>query len=139
MELLGRYSNRTNWANRVQQALSSRRSATEQHTRRGTARRLAPERVAALVAGYRQGATVYELAKCYKINRRTVSEHLHRQGVKMRRQGLAEQQVAEASRLYRQGWPLARIARHCGVNTGTVWLALRACRVPMRDTHGKTT
>jgi DNA-binding CsgD family transcriptional regulator len=122
VELLGRYSNRTKWTNQVQQALDCRRTVTETAARRGTVRRLGPEHVSALVAQYQAGATVYELAERFKINRKTVSEHLHRQGVEMRRMGLETQQVDEAVRLYEQGRSLAWIAQHHRVSAGTVWL-----------------
>ena len=110
MELLGRYSNRTNWVKRVQQALDSRRISIKTPTGRGTVSRLGAEQVAALVEQYQAGATVYELAALFKIHRVTVSEHLHRHGVLMRRRGLEGWQVDEAAQLYEQGWSLARIA-----------------------------
>ena len=58
----------------------------------------------------------------------------------MRRLGLDEHQVDLAIRLYEQGWSVARIGSHCGVNGGTVWLAHFAnetfgCGVP-RDGNG---
>jgi DNA-directed RNA polymerase specialized sigma24 family protein len=93
--------------------------------------------VAALVEAYQAGATVYELAERFKIHRQTVSKHLHREGVKMRRRGLDDQQVVDATALYERGWSLARIGRKLEVQTGTVWMALRSRGVTMRDTHGK--
>jgi DNA-binding transcriptional ArsR family regulator len=137
VELLGRYSNRTKWAKTVHRALDSQRSVTKPHTERRTVRRLRAEQVAALVVEYEAGATVYELAERFKVHRQTVSEHLHRQGVKMRRQGLNGPQIDEAAQLYGRGWPLARIARTYEVNPSTVWLALRGLGVRMRDAHGK--
>jgi DNA-directed RNA polymerase specialized sigma24 family protein len=137
VELLGRYASRGKWGKSVQEALDSRRIVTNTSTLSGRVRRLGREQVAELVEGYRLGATVYELAERFEINRKTVSEHLHRQGVSMRRQGLSDHQSAEAAKLYGQGWPLARVARFYGVNTGTVWLALRDRGVAMRDTHGR--
>jgi len=137
VELLGRYSNWTNWTKRVEQASSSRRSATEAHTQRGVVRRLDPESVAALVAGYRAGATVYELAERFKIHRTTVSDHLYREGVKMRGVGLDLAHVERAVSLYDQGWSVARIGSQLGANGGTVWRALRAQGVQMRDTQGR--
>lgn len=138
MELLGYYSNQTKWINSVKEASAGMRRVMEEPTRlRNIVRKLMPGEIGELVEGYNQGATVLELADRFKINRQTVSKHLHRQGVKMRRQGLEPQQVADAAGLYEQGWSLARVARHYEVNTGTVWLALRACGVQMRDTHGR--
>jgi len=93
--------------------------------------------VASLVEEYKAGATVYELAERFKITRQTASKHLHRQDVLMRRQGLDAQQIDEAAKLYGQDWSVARIGGQLGFNGGTVWRALRASDVPMRDTHGR--
>jgi DNA-binding transcriptional ArsR family regulator len=100
---------------------------------RGIARWLSKCDVTELITQYRGGATVYDLAERYSIHRSTVSAHLHRRGVKMRRLGLGEQRVDLAIRLYKRGWSVARIGSHFGVTGGTVWLALRARGVRMRD------
>ena len=137
LELLGRYSNRRNWVKTVHRALDSRRTVTESPTLRGTVRRLVPDEVTALVHGYRAGATVYELAERFGINRKTVALHLHRKGVNMRRQGLADAQVSAAAVKYRDGESLDTIGEHLGVDSTTVWRALVKAGVPMRDTHGR--
>jgi hypothetical protein len=90
-----------------------------------------------LVDGYQGGATVYQLADRFGINRKTVALHLHRQGVKMRRQGLADAQVSAAAVKYRDGESLDTIGEHLGVDSTTVWRALVKAGVPMRDTHGR--
>jgi DNA-directed RNA polymerase specialized sigma24 family protein len=135
VELLGRYSNQAKWTLTVEQASRSLGTTTEETTLRRTVRQLSPDHVTKLIADYEAGATVYELAEKYKINRKTVSEQLHRHGVSVRRQGLAEE-VQAAAVLYIQGLSLVRIADRFGVNHGTVWRALKASGVPMRDTHG---
>ena len=138
VELLGRYSNWTSWADRLPSLdqTSGHRLESRPHTR-GIARRLSESDVTELVTRYREGATVYDLAERFGIHRTTVSGHLHRRGVVMRRLGLDEQQVDLAIRLYEQGWSVARISSHCGTNGGTVWLALRARGVRLRDAHGR--
>ena len=138
MELLGRYSNWTSWADHLQSLdqTGGHRHESRPHTR-GIARRLSESDVTELIARYREGATVYDLADGFHIHRSTVSGHLHRRGVKMRRRGLDEQQVDLAIRLYQRGWSLTRIGSHCGVNGGTVWLALRGRGVRMRDPQGR--
>jgi len=123
---------------RTQQAGSSQGRVHDSHALHGVVRRLSDKRVAALVKEYQAGATVYELSERFSINRETVSRHLHRQGVKMRRQGLAEQQIIDSARLYEQGWSCAKIARHYDVNPGTIWLKLRAIGVQMRDPHERS-
>ncbi|MGX1770840.1 helix-turn-helix domain-containing protein [Nocardia brasiliensis] len=101
-------------------------------------RRLSEEERTSLAADYRSGMTVYELAAKYGTDRSTVSNHLKRMGVEMRRQGLSEGQIEEAVRLYvEQRWSLVRIAGKLGVDHGTVWNRLRERRVRMRDTQGR--
>ena len=105
----------------------------------GTARQLEADQVQELIAGYRVGATVYELGNQFGINRRTVSAILRRQGVEMRRRGLSPEQVEEAVQLYESGWSLARIGDKLGVDAGTVRARLRERGMRMRDTHGRPT
>jgi hypothetical protein len=54
------------------------------------ARQLDADRAAELITGYQTGATVYELAARFGIERRTVSNILHRLGVFMRQHDEAE-------------------------------------------------
>ena len=51
----------------------------------------------------------------FGIERRTVSNILHRHGVPMRRRGLSPDQVDDAIHLD-LGWSLARVGQHLGVN-----------------------
>lgn len=101
-------------------------------------RRLSEEERTSLAQDYRSGMTVYELATKFGIDRSTVSSHLKRMGVEMRRQGLSADQIEEAVRLYaEQRWSLVRIAEKFGVDHGTVWNRLRERGVRMRDTQGR--
>lgn len=101
-------------------------------------RRLSEEERTSLAEDYRSGMTVYELATKFGIDRSTVSNHLKRMGVEMRRQGLSEEQIEEAVRLYvEQRWSLVRIGEKLGVDHGTVWNRLRERGVRMRDTQGR--
>ncbi|WP_406281241.1 hypothetical protein OH799_16530 [Nocardia sp. NBC_00881] len=101
------------------------------------ARQLDADQVAELITGYQAGATVYELADRFGIERRTVSNILHRHEVPMRRRGLSPEQVDDAIHLYNFGWSLARVGDHLGVNHTTVLNKLRERGVPTRDTHGR--
>jgi DNA-binding transcriptional ArsR family regulator len=87
--------------------------------RRPRAKQLTAVEVAALADGYRSGATVYELATKFSLHRNTVSQHLHRQGVAIRRQGLDDDQIDHAVQLYQSGQSLARI--------GTLWVPETRC------------
>ncbi|MCE7008192.1 helix-turn-helix domain-containing protein [Kibdelosporangium philippinense] len=101
------------------------------------ARQLGNDEVQQLIAGYQSGSTVYELGDRFGIERRTVSNILHRHDVPMRRRGLSPDQVDNAIHLYNLGWSLARVGQHLGVAHTTVLTALRERGVPTRDTHGR--
>ncbi|MGH4013864.1 MAG: hypothetical protein ACRDSL_08020 [Pseudonocardiaceae bacterium] len=55
----------------------------------GSARQLDSQQVQDLITGYAAGATVYQLGEQFGIDRRTVSQILHRHDVSMRRRGLS--------------------------------------------------
>jgi len=93
--------------------------------------------VTALVNGYQAGETVYELAARFGIHRATVSAHLHRQGITVRRQGLDAEGIAHAVRLYEDGWSVARIGDRLGVDGTTAWTVIKAQGTRMRDTRGR--
>ena len=101
------------------------------------ARQLDANQIQELIAGYQAGATVYELASQFGIERRTVSNILHRYQVPMRRRGLSPEQVDEAIHLYNLGWSLARVGARLDVNHTTVLTKLRERGVPTRDAHGR--
>jgi DNA-directed RNA polymerase specialized sigma24 family protein len=110
-------------------------SITRDRPRR--ARQLRTDQIEQLIADYQSGATVYELADRFGIERRTVSNILHRHGVPMRRRGLSPDQADHAIHLYNLGWSLARVGEHLGVNHTTVLTKLRERGIPTRDTHGR--
>jgi hypothetical protein len=101
------------------------------------ARQLDANQVQELIAGYQAGATVYELGDRFGVERRTVSNILHRHQVPMRRRALSPAQVDDAIHLYGLGWSLARIGEHLGVDHTTVLTKLRERGVPTRDIHGR--
>ena len=139
VELLRRYSNRTLWIKRLQDLPIATTDAVTDTVRvhRRTATRLSDRQIATLADSYLAGASVYELAVRFGIHRVTVSAHLHRQGVTVRRQGLDTEGVAHAVRLYEDGWSLARIGDRLGVDATTVWTTLKAQGTAIRDTHGR--
>jgi hypothetical protein len=101
------------------------------------ARQLGTDQIGQLITAYQSGSAVYELGDQFGIERRTVSNILHRHGVPMRRRGLSPDQVDDAIHLYNLGWSLARVGQHLGVNHTTVLNKLRERGVPTRDTHGR--
>ena len=103
----------------------------------GRARQLDTDQTQALIQGYLAGATTYELGARFGIDRRTVSNILHRHDVQMRRRGLSPEQVNDAIHLYNLGWSLARVGKHLNVEHTTVLTKLRERGIPTRDTHGR--
>ena len=126
LDLLRRYSNRIFWTKGLQGLLiaTADAAAGTVRVRRRTATRLSDHQIAALVDGYLAGATVYELAARFGIHRVTVSTHLHRQGITLRRQGLDTEGIAHAVHLYQEGWSVARVGERLGVDGSTVWAVL---------------
>jgi len=88
--------------------------------------------LARLIDRYSSGATVYELATEFSIDRKTMSRHLKAAGNPMRLRPLDTGQVGEAIRLYDSGLSLAAIGRKLGVHASTVRFALREQGVSMR-------
>jgi transposase-like protein len=143
VDLRGPYSNTKDQVRALEElcgklpSLDSREPQSIKRDRPGRARQLGPDRVEQLIADYRSGATVYVLGDRFGIERRTVSNILHRHGVPMRRRGLSPDQVDHAIHLYNLGWSLARVGDHLGVNHTTVLNKLRERGIPTRDTHGR--
>ena len=90
----------------------------------------------ALVAGYEAGTSMKELAAEFGINRLTVSSHLRRTGVPIRRGGLDHEQASEAAGLYSDGWSSGRWAERFNASADSVLKALRSKGVPIRPRRG---
>jgi hypothetical protein len=63
---------------------------------------------------------------------------LRRAGVTMRRRGLTADQITESAQLYREGWSVARIGEHFGVDGTAVWRSLRQRGVPMKRPYERS-
>ncbi len=90
-----------------------------------------------LVAGYQAGATVYELADQFGVNRNTVAKHLKAQGVRLRLSSLTEDELARAIELYATGLSTAKVGAKLGRDHSTIWQALKGAGVQLRDSHGR--
>jgi transposase-like protein len=97
---------------------------------------LDPREVDQLLERYRAATKIVDLAIEFRISRTTVMKHVERAG-DLRRRNLVRDHLDEARRLYDEGWSLARIGQHLGVNASTVWQTFRNAGVPMRDTRGR--
>ena len=118
-------------------SLRSRSGLSPAVMSRAAAWQLGANQVQELITGYQAGATVYELGARFGIDRRTVSNILHRHDVPMRRRGLSPNQVDTAIHLYHLGWSLTRVGEHLNVHHTTVLTRLRERAIPTRDTHGQ--
>jgi hypothetical protein len=136
---MGRYSKRTKWTSGLPQSrdVTAQARCDTPRSRGASGRKLSAAEIALLAQQYRSGATVYELAEWFGIHRNTVSLHLHRHGVTMRRRGLDPDHIDHAVHLYETGHSLARIGARYNVDPGTVHAALRTRGVRLRDTHGR--
>jgi lambda repressor-like predicted transcriptional regulator len=88
--------------------------------------------VAELIKEYEQQVPVKDLAQRFGIHRATVTALLQRHGVELRKLGLAPTEIPTAADLYRQGWSLVQLGARFGVDSSTVWRALRDAGVTMR-------
>lgn len=93
---------------------------------------LGPETIAQLVADYQAGLPAGALMKRHGIGKGTVLGILHDAGVVRRREVLTDEQLAEASELYQQGWSLVRLGEYFGFHQSAVWSGLKRLGVEMR-------
>jgi hypothetical protein len=125
--------------------------ALRAYQQRGSTRRSRPQRSPApkraphlnsteldrLVGRYQAGASVYELATHFSINRKTVARQLKAAGVPLRLQSPRPAQLDEMVRLYRTGLSLAAVGQQLGFGARTVERCVKARHVATRDSHGR--
>ncbi|GLZ30917.1 hypothetical protein Lesp02_31060 [Lentzea sp. NBRC 105346] len=143
MEVRGPYSNIKDQVRALEElheklpSLDAPEPSSIKRDRPRRARQLGADQIEQLIADYQSGATVYQLGDRFSIERRTVSNILHRHGVPMRRRGLSPDQIDDAIHLYNLGWSLGRVGQHLGVAHTTVLAKLRERGIPTRDAHGR--
>ena len=93
---------------------------------------LRPEQVDDLVAQYREGATLVELASVFGVNRRTVATHLTRREVTIRRGRFDPSRIHEAADLYLSGLTLVEVGMKVGAGPQAVRRALASHGVVIR-------
>jgi hypothetical protein len=137
---VGRWSNLSEQGERLQALVEMVPSGPVEpivRTPKRVSRRLRQPEIDKLVAGYKAGASVYELGRQFQIHRDTVSGILERQSVPRRGRPLSPAQIEKAVRLYGEGQSLAKIAPKLGCHPSTVRLALLGAGVTLRDNHGR--
>lgn len=86
-----------------------------------------------MVRDYEAGESTAALCASYGLGKGTVLELLAEQGTKMRGQGLPDDQLPEATRLYvEEGWPLRKIGPRLGCSADAVRLGLLRAGVELR-------
>ena len=85
---------------------------------------------------YQLGMTTQQIGSYYGISKTRVATILREQGVTLRRQGLTDEQVREAVRLYLAGQSLAKLGAHFGVSHATIANVLRRQGVQLRPRPG---
>ncbi|MCT2999926.1 hypothetical protein FAM15333_001553 [Propionibacterium freudenreichii] len=93
---------------------------------------LRPEQVDDLVAQYREGATLVELASVFGVNRRTVATHLTRREVTIRRGRFDPSRIHEAADLYLSGLTLVEVGMRVGAGPQAIRQALASHGVVIR-------
>jgi DNA-binding CsgD family transcriptional regulator len=101
-------------------------------------RKLTKSQTERLVARYHEGATVYQLADEFRIQRQTVSKQLKKLGVSMRLQRPSDEVIAEMVRLYLSGMSLVTVGSQLRLSSGTVLRYIREQGIQTRDTHGRS-
>lgn len=100
-------------------------------------KQLPAARERAIVAEYRAGQTMKEIAARHDIHRVTVSEVLDRTGTVKRPKGMSPSQTDLAARLYESGLSLASMGAQLGFDAVTIRTALLRRGVRTRDSHGR--
>jgi len=134
VELLRRYSNQTIVLRKLQHLLDlpHRGPESARPVPKQDQHRLTADQQVELLGRYLAGERAFELAKDYGVNRNTVAKLLADTGMR-RPRSLTPDEVAEAVSLYNQGWSCERIGQRFGRNHSTVWLALKAAGVQLRQ------
>jgi DNA-directed RNA polymerase specialized sigma24 family protein len=135
VELLEGYSNHDHQVERFRSLLSLPRSTKLREpvrSRKQVQRRLTADEQAELLNRYLAGERAHQLARAFQIDRRTVATLLKNTGLR-RSRSLTPEKIDEAVALYAQGWSCQRIGERFGRHYSTIWLALKARGVQLRQ------
>jgi hypothetical protein len=88
---------------------------------------------------YKSGKSAVDVARQYGTHRRTVVNHLRRDGVAVRggQVEMTPETIAQAAHLYISGLSLATVGAYLGVDATTVHRVLEKAGVTMRNSHGR--
>ena len=85
-----------------------------------------------MIAEYEAGASSIWIARTHRLGKATERGLLFDADVKIRRQGLDDDQVARAVRAYESGQTTREVAAELGVGHSMVWRVLKAAGVECR-------
>jgi hypothetical protein len=137
VELLGHYSKQKSTLSDVARLLEEPGSRKPKPRRpKQVQHRLRVNEQAELIERYLAGERAHDLAAAYGLHRNTVADLLTTAGLR-RPRSMTKDEIAESVQLYQTGWSCARIGNHLGRDDSTVWLALKAAGVRLRDPHGR--
>ncbi len=137
--MLGRYSNLRDQGERVEAVLEmvpAEPKRAKLRTSRQAQHRLSVAEVDELVAKYRAGVEINELATQFDVNRDTVFSILKRRQVVRRPRGCPPERVEEVVKAYETGSSLAVIGSELSVDPGTVARTLRSAGASIRPRLG---
>lgn len=90
-----------------------------------------------MIAAYKSGATLAAIGRDWQLGKQTVRRMLTEVGIRIRRQGLDNNQTAHAIRRYKSGLTTREIALEVDVGHAMVWRALKRAEVELRPQHGR--
>ncbi len=97
-----------------------------------------PEMIEGMVSAYESGASLISIAREQRLGKEKVRDLLKDAGVRIRRQGLDDQQTDVAIRAYESGQTTREVARDLGVGHSMVWRALRRAGITLRPNVRRT-
>ncbi|WP_424436510.1 helix-turn-helix domain-containing protein [Microbacterium sp.] len=90
------------------------------------------EALPGMIADYEGGASLISIAKAHRLGKAAVSRSLSEAGVRIRRQSIDTDQVAQVVGAYLEGRTVREIAADLGVGHSTVWRVVKASGVELR-------
>jgi transposase-like protein len=140
VEVMGHYSKLSDQGERVRVLLEMVPQGGSEpivRTPKQVQKHLDPAAVDELVAAYRGGSTLRDLASRYGVHRHTVRRRVACAGLTPRYRALGPAEVVEATRMYASGMSLAAVSGLLGVHANTVRSALIKAGIRTRDSHGR--
>lgn len=133
MEVIARYAKTLPPLRLNRSPMSRRKKSPSQPRVHATTRRLTTDVRMQLAADYRAGHSTPWLMRTYSLGKGSVLRILSDAHVEMRGQGLSDEQIVRAAKLYQSGSSLMALTRQFDASAETIRQALRAAGVQMRQ------